>query len=154
MGFNYGAGEYKRVKQAIVFMSVVSVAYTTFMWSLVHGFPEFFIRIFNHEGDLVQAGIPAMQIYYFGFFMMSLQFAGQSVFVALGKSKNAVFFSIFRKVIIVIPMIILLPKLFGLGVNGIFMAEPVSNFIGGLACFGTMMATVWPELGGKKEPGR
>lgn len=154
MGFNYGAGEYKRVKQAIVFMSVVSVAYTTLMWSLVHGFPEYFIRIFNREGDMVEAGIPAMQIYYFGFFMMSLQFAGQSVFVALGKSKNAVFFSIFRKVIIVIPMIILLPKLFGLGVNGIFMAEPVSNFVGGLACFGTMLVTVWPELSGKNEPER
>ena len=87
-----------------------------------------------------------MQIYYFGFFMMSLQFAGQSVFVALGKSKNAVFFSIFRKVIIVIPMIILLPKLFGLGVNGIFMAEPVSNFIGGLACFVTMYFTLYRRL--------
>lgn len=154
MGFNYGAGEYKRVKKAIVFMSVVSVAYTTFMWSLVHGFPEFFIRIFNHEGDLVEAGIPAMQIYYFGFFMMSLQFAGQSVFVALGKSKNAVFFSIFRKVIIVIPMIMILPKLFGLGVSGIFMAEPVSNFAGGLACFGTMLVTVWPELSRKNESER
>ena len=141
MGYNYGAGQYKRVKTAIVFMSVVSVAYTTLMWSLVHGFPGFFIRIFNHEGELVEAGIPAMQIYYFGFFMMSLQFAGQSVFVALGKSKKAVFFSIFRKVIIVIPMILILPKLFGLGVNGIFMAEPVSNFIGGLACFGTMFMT-------------
>ncbi len=151
MGYNYGAGQYKRVKKAIVFMSVVSVAYTTLMWSLVHGFPGFFIRIFNHEGDLVEAGIPAMQIYYFGFFMMSLQFAGQSVFVALGKSKNAVFFSIFRKVIIVIPMILILPKLFGLGVNGIFMAEPVSNFIGGLACFGTMFMTVWPELGKEDE---
>ena len=151
MGYNYGAGQYKRVKKAIVFMSVVSVAYTTLMWSLVHGFPGFFIRIFNHERDLVEAGIPAMQIYYFGFFMMSLQFAGQSVFVALGKSKNAVFFSIFRKVIIVIPMILILPKLFGLGVNGIFMAEPVSNFIGGLACFGTMFMTVWPELGKEDE---
>lgn len=151
MGFNYGAGEYKRVKRAIVFMSVVSVAYTTIMWSLVHGFPEFFIRIFNHEGDLVEAGVPAMQIYYFGFFMMSLQFAGQAVFVALGKSKNAVFFSIFRKVIIVIPLILILPKLFGLGVNGIFMAEPISNFVGGLACFGTMLVTVWPELGRKKK---
>ncbi len=151
MGYNYGAGQYKRVKTAIVFMSVVSVAYTTLMWSLVHGFPGFFIRIFNHEVELVEAGIPAMQIYYFGFFMMSLQFAGQSVFVALGKSKKAVFFSIFRKVIIVIPMILILPKLFGLGVNGIFMAEPVSNFIGGLACFGTMFMTVWPELGKEDE---
>lgn len=151
MGYNYGAGQYGRVKQAILFMSAVSIAYTTVMWGLVHGFPEFFIRIFNHEGDLVAAGIPAMQIYYFGFFMMSLQFAGQSVFVALGKSKNAVFFSIFRKVIIVIPLIIILPHLFGLGVRGIFLAEPVSNFVGGMACFGTMLVTVWPELGKAEE---
>lgn len=88
-----------------------------------------------------------MQIYYFGFFMMSLQFAGQSTFVALGMAKKAVFFSIFRKVIIVIPMILLLPAIGGLRTNGIFMAEPISNFIGGLACFGTMMLTVWPMLG-------
>ncbi len=151
MGYNYGAGQYGRVKKAILFMSVVSISYTTIMWGLVHGFPEFFIRIFNHEGDLVAAGIPAMRIYYFGFFMMSLQFAGQSVFVALGKSKNAVFFSIFRKVIIVVPLILILPGLFRLGVSGIFMAEPISNFAGGLACFGTMIITVWPELNGKKK---
>lgn len=154
MGFNYGAGEYRRVKQAIVFMSSVSILYTTIAWSLVHGFPEFFIRIFNQDADLVSAGVPAMQIYYFGFFMMSLQFAGQAVFVALGKSKNAVFFSIFRKVIIVIPLILVLPNLFGLGTDGIFMAEPVSNFIGGLACFGTMLCTVWPELGKEAAKGQ
>ncbi len=149
MGYNYGAKQYRRVKKAIIFMSAISILYTTMMWGLVHGFPEFFIRIFNHEGDLVTAGVPAMQIYYFGFFMMSLQFAGQSVFVALGKAKNAMFFSVFRKIIIVIPLILLLPNLFGLGVNGIFLAEPISNFVGGLACFGTMLVTVWPELSQK-----
>ncbi len=149
MGFNYGAGEYKRVKQAAIFMSVTAITYTVIVWLLVHSFPGFFIRIFNHEGDLLKAGIPAMQIYYFGFFMMSLQFAGQSVFVALGKSKNAVFFSIFRKVVIVIPLILILPGLMGLGTNGILMAEPISNFIGGAACFGTMLVTVWPELSQK-----
>lgn len=149
MGFNYGAGEYKRVKKAIIFISVASIVYTTIMWLFVHGFPEFFIRIFNQDAALVEAGIPAMRIYYFGFFMMSLQFAGQSVFVALGKAKRAVFFSIFRKVIIVIPLIILLPVVFGLGTDGVLMAEPVSNFIGGGACFITMLVTVWPELSGK-----
>lgn len=146
MGFNYGAGKLKRVKKAVVFISATTIIYTTVAWSLVHGFPEFFIRIFNQDKELVAAGIPAMQIYYFGFFMMSLQFSGQSVFVALGKSKRAVFFSIFRKVVIVIPMIILLPSWFGLGVDGIFMAEPISNFIGGMACYVTMLITVWPEL--------
>ncbi len=80
-------------------------------------FRSSFIRIFNRTGDLVEAGIPAMRIYFFGFFMMAFQFAGQAIFVGLGKAKNAVFFSIFRKVIIVIPLIIYLPSMFPYG-NG------------------------------------
>ena len=152
LGYNYGAREYKRVQKAIVFMSVVCILYTVVAWGFVDWFPAFFIRIFNREGDMVEAGIPAIRMYFFGFFMMSLQFAGQSVFVGLGKSRNAVFFSIFRKVIIVIPLIIILPTVFGMGTQGILMAEPISNFIGGGACFGTMLLTVWPELkrGGEK----
>lgn len=151
MGYNYGAGEYKRVKQAIAFMSVSAITYTTVVWMLVHGFPEFFIRIFNQDADLVAAGIPAMQIYYFGFFFMSLQFSGQAVFVALGKAKRAIFFSIFRKVVIVIPLTILLSYVLGFGTNGVFAAEPISNFIGGAACFITMLVTVLPELQEGKE---
>ena len=51
--------------------------------------------------------------------------------------------------IIVVPLTLLLPKVAGLGVMGVFLAEPISNFVGGLASFGTMMATVWRKL---KEP--
>lgn len=151
MGYNYGAEEYKRVKEAIRFMSVSVIIYTTAAWALVHGLPEFFIRIFNQDADLIEACIPALQIYFFGFFMMSLQFAGQAVFVALGKSKSAVFFSIFRKVIIVIPLTLFLPTFRNLGTSGVFLAEPVSNFIGGIVCFGTMLLTVWPELTAKSR---
>lgn len=153
MGYNYGADEYDRVKQSAIFMSVVCVIYTTAMWWFVHTFPEFFIRIFNSDPAIVEAGIPAMQVYYFGFFFMSLQFAGQSVFVALGKAKMAVFFSIFRKVIIVLPLIVILPRAFGLGTTGILMAEPISNLIGGVACYGTMLVTVWPELNRRRRRG-
>ena len=60
MGYNYGAKEYGRVKKAIVFMSSVSVLYTLAAWGLIHGFSEFFIRMFNRSGELVEAGIPAM----------------------------------------------------------------------------------------------
>lgn len=152
MGFNYGAGEYKRVKKAIAFMSVVTISYTTVIWLLISGFPEFFIRIFNHEKELIAASIPAMQIYYFGFCFMSLQFSGQAVFIALGKAKQAIFFSILRKMIIVIPLVLLLPGLWGMGTTGVFAAEPVSNLIGGLACFLTMLITLLPELNrGSKE---
>ena len=146
LGFNYGAKEYGRVKKAIVFMSAASIVYTTGIWSLIHGFPEFFIRIFNQDAELIAAGIPAMRLYFFGFFMMSLQFAGQSTYVGLGRSRRAMFFSIFRKVIIVAPLTVLLPGMFGMGTDGVFAAELISNFIGGIACFGTMLLTIWPEM--------
>ena len=71
--------------------------------------------------------------------------------MALGKAKRAVFFSIFRKVIIVAPLTWLLPQIAGLGTKGVFAAEPISNLIGGLACFLTMLATVMPELKEKEN---
>jgi Na+-driven multidrug efflux pump len=78
--------------------------------------------------------------------MMSLHFAGQNTFVALGRSMQAIFFSMFRKVIIVVPLTLVLPKLLGLGVNGVFWAEPVSNILSGLACSSALWITVIPEL--------
>ena len=78
--------------------------------------------------------------------MMAFQHSGQCVFKALNKAKHAVFFSIFRKAIIVVPLAILLPKIPMLGVAGVFMAEPISNFVGGLACYTTMNRTVIKKL--------
>lgn len=79
-------------------------------------------------------------------FFMSFQFAGQSVFQSLGLARYAVFFSLLRKAVIVVPLTLLLPRL-GLGAAGVFLAEPISNFLGGLACFATMYITVYRKLG-------
>jgi Na+-driven multidrug efflux pump len=151
IGYNYGAGSYGRVRSAIKFMSIACITYTVIAWAILNIIPHFFIQIFNHDPQLIQLGLPALRIYFFGFFMMSLQFSGQSTFVALGKSKYAIFFSIFRKIIIVVPLTFLLPRLFHLGVNGVFLAEPISNFIGGTASFVTMLLVVWPELKDNKK---
>lgn len=142
LGFNYGAREFGRIKQGIAFAAVTCIVYTSLAWAFVLLFPEPLIHIFNSDQELLARGIPAMHIYFFGFFMMALQFSGQSTFVGLGQSRQAVFFSLFRKVVIVVPLTLLLPRVGGLGVNGVFMAEPVSNFIGGTACFVTMLFTV------------
>ena len=101
-----------------------------------------FIRIFNSDAELLRLGKPATRIYYLGLAFLSLQSAGQSVFVGMGLSKHAVFFSLLRKVIIVIPLTFILPRLLGLGATGVFVAEPISNILGGLACFITMLFTV------------
>ncbi len=76
---------------------------------------------------------------------MAFQFSGQSVFTALGRSKQAVFFSLLRKAFIVVPLTVALPNM-GLGVDGVFWAEPISNVLGGLACFITMWLTVYRRL--------
>lgn len=149
MSFNYGEKAYDRVKKAIRFVTVICVTYTFAAWGLLKLIPEVFIRIFNTDPQLVVRSIPALHIYFFGFCFMALQFTGQSVFVALGKSKQATFFSLLRKAIIVVPLTLILPHMAGLGVDGVFWAEPVSNLFGGCACFFTMLATVMPEL--KKE---
>ncbi len=150
MGYNYGAGEGIRVRQCIRFLTVVSLVYTAGIWLCVVIFPSFWIHLFNSDPVLLQDGVPALQLYFFGFVMMAFQFAGQAAFTALGKARQAVFFSLFRKIVIVVPLTIALPYVGGLGVNGVFLAEPVSNFVGGLACYITMYLTVYRKLGKKQ----
>ena len=146
MSFNYGENACHRVRKAIRFVTVLCVSYTMIIWGLLKLFPEFFIRIFNSEPELISRGIPALHIYFFGYCFMALQFTAQCTFVALGKARKATFFSIFRKVLIVVPLTVLLPRVGNLGVDGVFWAEPISNLIGGCASFFTMLLTVMPEL--------
>ena len=68
-------------------------------------------------------------MYFFGFFFMALQFSGQAVFTALGMAKKAIFFSIFRKVIIVIPLIYILPAIIEDKETAVYLAEPVADVI-------------------------
>ena len=149
ISFNYGAKEYRRVKSGILFISILGAAFTAICWALVLIFPEQLLRLFTTDEALIRVGIPSMHIYFFGFVFMSLQFAGQSTFTALGKAKQAVFFSLLRKAFIVFPLTLLLPKWFE--VNGVFLAEPISNLIGGVACFATMAATIFPMLKAREE---
>ena len=146
ISYNYGARSVPRVRKAIRFMTQLGFGYTMLIWALISLFPAAFIMIFNHDPDLLTAAVPSLHIYFFGFVMMAFQFSGQSVFKSLNKPKMAIFFSLLRKAIIVVPLTLLLPRIAGLGVNGVFLAEPISNFIGGLACYITMRCTVMPEL--------
>ncbi|MBQ9141073.1 MAG: MATE family efflux transporter [Lachnospiraceae bacterium] len=145
ISFNYGAKQNDRVKAGIRFNTLIGTLYTMAAWILVVVFPRFWFGMFSDDVQLMDAGIGALKIYFFGFVFMSFQFAGQSTFQALGDAKHAIFFSLLRKAIIVVPLTLILPVL-GFGVNGVFLAEPVSNAIGGLACYITMRRTVYRKL--------
>ncbi len=146
ISYNYGAGRPERVQNAIIIMASAAILYTCLMWVFIEAFPLLFIKIFSDDMVLQQLARKPLHLYFFAFVFQALQYSGQTVFKALNKKKQAIFFSLFRKVIMVVPLTYLLSYAFGLGTDGVFIAEPISNVVGGLACFITMAATVIPEL--------
>lgn len=146
VSFNYGARKYDRVRAGIRFNTYIGVSFTMVAWLLIVLFPQFWFGIFSDDVQMMAAGVNMLKIYFFGFVFMAFQFAGQSTFQAVGDAKHAIFFSLLRKAIIVAPLTFLLPAL-GFGVKGVFLAEPVSNVIGGLASYLTMRFTVYRRLG-------
>lgn len=146
LGYNYGAKEYGRVRQAIRLTAFIGVTYTVLAWAVVFIFPHLFIGVFTSDPQLIAIGPQSLRLYFFGFFFMAFQFTGQTAFTSLGYARQAIFFSLLRKAVIVVPMTLLLPRM-GLGVQGVFLAEPISNAVGGLACFTTMYLTLYKKLG-------
>lgn len=146
LSYNYGAHRYEKVREAIRLITILALAYTAIVWILIILFPSVFIGVFSSDESLHAAAVPALHLYFFAFIFQALQYNGQTVFKALNKKRQAIFFSLFRKAIMVIPLTIFLPRLFNLGAKGVFIAEPISNVIGGTAAFTTMMITVYHAM--------
>ena len=146
ISYNYGARRPKRVQKTIVLMATTAILYTGVMWICIEKLPLLFIKIFSDDTILQQLALHPLHLYFYAFIFQAFQYSGQTVFKALNKKKQAIFFSLFRKVIMVVPLTYLLPYTFYMGTDGVFIAEPISNVIGGLACFITMILMVVPEL--------
>ena len=146
LSYNYGACRPARVRKAMAVMSTMILGYTAVMWSIIMLLPNALIGIFSSDAALMQDAVPALKQYFAAFICMDFQYIGQTVFKSLNKKKQAIFFSLLRKVFIVVPLTYLMPYMFNMGTAGVFLAEPVSNVIGGTLCFVVMLCTVLPEL--------
>lgn len=146
LSYNYGACRPSRVRKAGIVMGIMIFGYTAVMWSLIILAPGALIQVFSSDATLIQDSIPALKQYFAAFIFMDLQYIGQTVFKSLNKKKPAIFFSLLRKVFIVVPLTYLMPYAMHMGTAGVFLAEPMSNIIGGSLCFITMLCTVLPEL--------
>lgn len=146
LSYNYGARRPARVRKAGMVMGAMILAYSAVIWSIIILEPRPLIRIFSSDVQLTKDAVPALNQYFAAFIFMDLQYMGQTVFKSLNKKKQAIFFSLLRKVFIVVPLTYLMPYALHMGTDGVFLAEPVSNVIGGTLCFATMLITVLPEL--------
>jgi len=145
MSYNYGAEQYSRVSSGIRFTFLSGLAINIVMWALIMFIPEPLIRIFTSDEQLIGTTVVCARIYFGAFPFMALQQAGQSTFVALNYPRYALFFSLLRKIVLVVPLTLLLPNI-GLGVYGVFWAELASQVIGATACFMTMYHVIWKNM--------
>ena len=131
LSYNYGARRPKRVRKAGIVMSIMVLGYTAIMWGLIILAPRTLIQIFSSDTVLIDNSVTALNQYFAAFIFMDLQYIGQTMFKSLNKKKQAIFFSLLRKVFIVVPLTYFMPYVLNMGTDGVFLTEPVSNVISG-----------------------
>lgn len=129
MSYNFGAGNIERVKKANRILTISCFGYTMLFWGAVQLFPSVFVKIFNNSPELLETTTWALRIYMAVSGLFGIQMAVQQTFVSLGQAKISLFIACLRKIILLIPLIFILPNFFSDKVFGVFLAEPVSDFI-------------------------
>ncbi len=137
MSFNYGAKNMERVRRTYRLLLICCLSYTMIFWACVQLFPQFFVRIFNDSPELLSTTTWALRIYMAVSGMFGIQMAVQQTFVSLGQAKLSLFIACLRKIILLIPLILILPNFFADKVFGVFLAEPVADFLS-VAVAGTL----------------
>lgn len=129
ISYNFGAGKIHRVQEAFSTLLKICILYPTLLWILVQLCPSAFIRIFSSDPSLVEFASGALRVFMASAFIYGVQSCCQSTFVALGNAPASLFLAIYRKFILLIPLIFILPHFFADKTFAVYLAQPISDFI-------------------------
>lgn len=129
ISYNYGAKNKERVKEAFRLQTICTFTYAAILCILVELVPSAFVAIFTSDPELSELACWALRIYMAAVALMGLQVSCQQTFIAFGNSKTSAFLAIFRKILVLIPLIFLLPMLIKDKVFAVFLAEPIADVI-------------------------
>lgn len=150
VGFNFGAQKLARVRQAFKIMLVVSMGVTTVVVGAVEIAPQLFLGLFSSDAGLIALGTAPLRIYMLGYFFMGAQLACQQTFLGLGEAKISMFIALLRKVILLLPLSLVIPRVFGaLGLSqllGLYLAEPISDIVSASTCTILFFVIEWKKL--------
>lgn len=127
VGYNYGAKKYDRVKQTVRYCIILATIIVLVGFLTVEILPEKLILIFNDDSELMRVGVNGMRIYLSMLPLIGGQIIVSNYFQSIGKVKISMFLSLLRQVIVLIPCLIIIPRIYGL--TGVWLAGPVSDFI-------------------------
>ena len=129
LSYNLGAGNIKRVKKTFRLLLVSCVTGSFMIWLLCMICPQIVAGIFTNDTELIQYTEWSMRIYLSVMLIYGIQVACQYSFVALDQARTAIFLTIWRKIILLIPLIFILPLVWSGSVTGVFLAEPIADTI-------------------------
>jgi Na+-driven multidrug efflux pump len=127
IGFNFGANQLDRVRKGLRLANISTTMIACFGFLVFFLFPRQIFRIFSDNHELISMGIEAIRLFIFSLPVLGYQHIAISLFQALGRARPALFLSIFRQILFLIPLVLVLPRFFGL--KGIWLSFPVSDFI-------------------------
>lgn len=127
VGYNFGAKQYRRMLQAFRLTAFYATAVTTVVFLLAEICPSLLVQLFTHETDLIALSVPAIRTVLCVFFCTGFQMVTGNFFTSIGMAGKAIFLSLTRQVVYLIPLLLVLPLAFGL--NGVWMSLPVADVI-------------------------
>ncbi len=130
MGFNYGAKQYDRVKETYKLGILVDVVFAAFGFILFEFFPHLILNIFGKGNALyTEFGILFMRVFLCTVIINGIQFLSANFFSSIGKPVKGIMLSMCRQCLFIIPLILILPRLWNLGLYGIMMSGPIADIM-------------------------
>ena len=129
VGFNYGAKKFDRVREALKLSLLAATAIATLGWLMAELFPSVIISIFTGNNEVIETGSSVIRIVLFMVPVIGIQIVGAALFQSLGKAVPSLILSLLRQVLLFIPLIIILPRILGLGLLGIWVAYPIADLL-------------------------
>lgn len=133
IGFNYGAKKISRVKDTLILAIKSSTVIIIACYLFIMVFPDFFVKLFTDEKDLIFFTVSALKIMFFALPIVGFQFVAGGFYQAIGDAKSALILSLLRQFIVIIPLILILPLFFG--IVGIWYAYPIADIFSGIITF-------------------
>lgn len=127
IGFNYGAKQYERANKAFKISVSVACVIMTVGWLIIQINPELIVGMFNKDPKLMDITTNGARLYLFMLPIVGISITGSNYMQSVGKAKSAMILGLLRQVILLIPMIMILPKFFGL--NGVWYSQPTSDLL-------------------------
>ena len=129
ISYNYGAKNKSRVKDTFKYLLFSAITYSLIFYLFIMIFPGTFASIFTKNQDIIREASKGLRVYMSVSFLMGIQVACQQTFIALGNARSSVFLAFLRKVFLLMPLVIILPRFFERKVFAVFLAEPIADII-------------------------